>query len=112
MDWLTGMRVFVRVVEAGGFSRAADDLAMSQPTVTKHVAAIEKALDCRLAQPQHARRRGRPRPARSITSAARRRCGEFDLAMDVGRDDRAEAQRTTPGHDLARLRPTRADARR
>ncbi len=39
MDRLTVMPVFVRVVEAGDFSRAAGDLAMAQPTV-KHVAGI------------------------------------------------------------------------
>ena len=90
MDWLAGMRAFVRVVEAGGFSRAADDLAMTQPTVTKHIAAIEKALDCRLLN----------RNTRGVTVTETgalyyERCKatlrEFECAMDIGRDDRAEA---------------------
>ncbi|RXG85309.1 LysR family transcriptional regulator [Bradyrhizobium zhanjiangense] len=42
------MRIFVRVVEAGSFSRAASDLSLTQPAVTKHVAAIERALNVQL----------------------------------------------------------------
>ncbi len=91
MDWLASMRVFVRVVEAGGFSRAADDLAMSQPSVTKHVAAIEKSLNCRLLN-----RNTRGVAATEAGALYYERCKatlrEFELAMDVGRDDHAEAQ--------------------
>jgi DNA-binding transcriptional LysR family regulator len=91
MDWLTGMRVFARVVEAGGFSRAAEDLGMTQPTVTKHVAAIEKALDCRLLN-----RNTRGVAVTEDGAAYYERCKatlrEFELAMDVGRDDGAETR--------------------
>ncbi len=90
MDWLTGMRVFVRVVEAGGFSRAAADLAMAQPTVSKHVAAIEKALDCRLVN-----RNTRGVAVTETGALYYERCKatlrEFDLALETGKDDRAEA---------------------
>ena len=48
MDLLTGMHVFTRVVETGSFSRAATDLSLTQPTVTKHVAAIERTLNVQL----------------------------------------------------------------
>ena len=48
MDRLDGFRMFVRVVEAGSFSRAARDLNVTQPTVTRHVAALEKRLGARL----------------------------------------------------------------
>jgi DNA-binding transcriptional LysR family regulator len=48
MDQLTGLRVFARVVELGSFSKAADDLVMSQSTVTKHVAWLESHLGARL----------------------------------------------------------------
>ena len=48
MDRLTGMHVFTRVVETGSFSRAATDLSLTQPTVTKHVAAIERTLNVQL----------------------------------------------------------------
>lgn len=48
MDRLAGMQLFMRIVETGSFSRAAAELNLSQPTVTKHVAAIEKRLNARL----------------------------------------------------------------
>ncbi len=48
MDRVTGWQLFVRAAEAGSFSRAARDLNLTQPTVTKHVAALEKQLGARL----------------------------------------------------------------
>lgn len=48
MDRLQAMNVFVRVVETGSFSRAAREFSITQPTVTKMVAAIEARLSVRL----------------------------------------------------------------
>ena len=48
MDRLHAMNVFVRVVETGSFSKAAKEFAITQPTVTKLVAAIEQRLKVRL----------------------------------------------------------------
>lgn len=48
MDRLHAMSVFVRVVETGSFSRAAREFSVTQPTVTKLVAAIEARLKVRL----------------------------------------------------------------
>jgi DNA-binding transcriptional LysR family regulator len=48
VDRLTGLQLFVRVVETGSFSRAADDLGLTQPTVTKHVSELERRLGVRL----------------------------------------------------------------
>lgn len=48
MDRLQAMEVFVRVAETGSFSKAARDLGITQPTVTKQVAAIEAHLRLRL----------------------------------------------------------------
>lgn len=48
MDRIEGIRIFVRVVEAGSFSRAARDLGVTQPTVTRHIAALERRLGLRL----------------------------------------------------------------
>jgi DNA-binding transcriptional LysR family regulator len=48
MDTVAGMRLFIRVVETGSFSRASADLGIGQPTATKHVAALEKRLGARL----------------------------------------------------------------
>lgn len=42
------MRMFVRVVESGSFSQAARDLNVSQPTVSKQVAALEARLGIQL----------------------------------------------------------------
>ncbi|MBP2547786.1 LysR family transcriptional regulator for bpeEF and oprC [Neorhizobium galegae] len=44
MDRLDSMRAFVRVVESGSFSQAARDLNVSQPTVSKQLAALEARL--------------------------------------------------------------------
>jgi DNA-binding transcriptional LysR family regulator len=48
MDRIDGFRIFVRVVETGSFSRAARDLGVTQPTVTRHIAALERHLGVRL----------------------------------------------------------------
>ena len=48
MDRLAGLQSFVRVVEAGSFSKAAQDLGCSQPTITKQIAMIEQRLGTRL----------------------------------------------------------------
>jgi DNA-binding transcriptional LysR family regulator len=48
MDTVTGLRLFIRVVETGSFSKASADLGITQPTATKAVAAIEQRLGARL----------------------------------------------------------------
>ncbi len=48
MDSVAGIRLFIRVVETGSFSRASADLSITQPTATKHVAALEARLGVRL----------------------------------------------------------------
>lgn len=48
MDRLQTMQVFVRVVEMGSFSKAAKEFAVTQPTVTKMIAAEEERLRVRL----------------------------------------------------------------
>src|SRR5512147_1332590 len=45
---MLAMRVFVRVVEAGTFTNAANSLRMPKPTVTKLVQALENHLRTRL----------------------------------------------------------------
>ncbi|MBJ7379113.1 MAG: LysR family transcriptional regulator [Polynucleobacter sp.] len=44
MDRVQGISLFIRVVETGSFSKAAASLGITQPTATKHVAALEKHL--------------------------------------------------------------------
>lgn len=48
MDTVSGIRLFVRVVETGSFSKASVGLGITQPTATKHVAALERRLGARL----------------------------------------------------------------
>ncbi|MGC2856822.1 LysR family transcriptional regulator [Novispirillum sp. DQ9] len=48
MDRLSGMAVFVRVVEEGGFSAAARALGLSKSAVSKQVSALEERLGARL----------------------------------------------------------------
>ena len=48
MDQIQAMRIFVRVVEAGTFARAADSLNLPKATVTKHVQALEERLRVKL----------------------------------------------------------------
>jgi len=44
-DLFTWYRSFCRVVEAGSFSAVATEMATSQPTVSRHIAALESHLD-------------------------------------------------------------------
>jgi DNA-binding transcriptional LysR family regulator len=48
MDQLKAMKVFVRVVDAGGFAKAARALDMAPPVVTRMVAELESHLGARL----------------------------------------------------------------
>ena len=48
MDRLASIDLFIRVVETGSFSKAAESLGIAQPTATKAVAAIEQRLGARL----------------------------------------------------------------
>ncbi|MCX7290098.1 LysR family transcriptional regulator [Janthinobacterium sp.] len=50
MDRLEAMQVFCAVVEAGGFSKAAQRLGISTSSVTNQVAALEKHFGVRLLQ--------------------------------------------------------------
>lgn len=48
MDKMRSMEVFIRVVDAGGFSAAARTLDMSTVMVSKHIAALEQLVGARL----------------------------------------------------------------
>jgi LysR family transcriptional regulator for bpeEF and oprC len=48
MDRLSAMHVFCAVVDAGGFSRAADKLNVSTSSVTNQVLALEAHFDIKL----------------------------------------------------------------
>ncbi|HTD05711.1 LysR family transcriptional regulator [Undibacterium sp.] len=48
MDRLEALNVFCRVVEFGGFSKAADKLGVSTSSVTNHIAGLEKHFNAKL----------------------------------------------------------------
>jgi DNA-binding transcriptional LysR family regulator len=48
MDRLQALRVFVQVVEQGGFARAGEALNMSNAVVSRHVSELERHLGARL----------------------------------------------------------------
>jgi DNA-binding transcriptional LysR family regulator len=48
MDHLTDIAVFVRVVERGSFTRAADELELSRAVVSKYLSRLEARLGARL----------------------------------------------------------------
>ena len=48
MDTLTGIKVFLQVVESGSFVAAADRLEVSAAMVSKHVMSVEERLGVRL----------------------------------------------------------------
>src|SRR5690606_19800097 len=50
MDRLWGMEIFVRVVECGSFSKAAESLNLANATVTSNLRNLEKHLGVTLIQ--------------------------------------------------------------
>jgi DNA-binding transcriptional LysR family regulator len=48
MDRIQGVRLFIRVVDLGSFSKAAIDMGIGQPSATKLVAQLEAKLGSRL----------------------------------------------------------------
>ncbi|MDR3453323.1 MAG: LysR family transcriptional regulator [Rhodoferax sp.] len=48
MDRIQAVRLFIRVVDLGSFSKAAADMGMGQPSATKLVAQLEQQLGSRL----------------------------------------------------------------
>lgn len=76
-DRLSAMAAFVRVVEAGSFSRAARDLGVAQPTVSKQIAALEARYAVRLLE--RTTRRVRPTDdGRAFYLQAKNLLAEFD----------------------------------
>ena len=45
---LKQLEAFVQVSESGSFSRAAKELYLTQPTISAHIASLEKELSVRL----------------------------------------------------------------
>jgi DNA-binding transcriptional LysR family regulator len=48
MDRIQSIQLLIRVIETGSFSKASADMGLTQPTATKHIAALEARLGARL----------------------------------------------------------------
>lgn len=82
MDRIDAMRLFVRVADAGSFSRAAADLDLGQPTVSRRIQDLEARLGTTLFQ--------RTTRALSLTEAGER---FYRRAADILAEyDEAEAE--------------------
>ena len=87
MDQLESMRLFVRVVEAGSFSTVARALRITQPTVSKAIAALESRLGAQLLR-RTSRKLSLTEAGREYYQSAMRLLGELD----------AVESRVTRGH--------------
>lgn len=50
MDRISSLQLFVRIVELGSFTRAAQELGLGQPAVSKQIASLEAHLGARLVE--------------------------------------------------------------
>ena len=79
MDQLRAMRVFVRIVESGSLTAAADALDMSAPSVVRSLAALERAVGVRLLN-RTTRRSSLSDEGREYYERCRRVLSEVDAA--------------------------------
>ncbi|MGL6222300.1 MAG: LysR family transcriptional regulator, partial [Steroidobacteraceae bacterium] len=91
MDQLLAMRVFARVAERGSFGRAADELEISRPAASAHVAALEKHLGARLLN-RTTRRVGLTAEGTEFLRRTRRILEELRDAEETLRDTRSKPQ--------------------
>ncbi len=82
MDKLDSLRVFCRVVELSSFSRAADQLHMSNASITNHIAALESHFGVRLLN-RTTRRLSLTDDGRSCYERALRLLGEMTELEDA-----------------------------
>ena len=93
MDLLQCMRVFVRVVECGTFSAAAEQMSCTAATVSRSISMLEETL--------HARLLNRTTRKVVLTSAGQRyleRCREALEIIDDAAAEASEHHRTPSGH--------------
>ncbi|WP_336335215.1 LysR family transcriptional regulator [Pseudomonas putida] len=92
MDLLHCMQAFVRVAESGSFCRAAQQLKISSPTVSRQVAALEEQLCARLLQ--------RTTRSLALTEAGQRylqRCKAIFAELETAAVEAAGAQSRAVG---------------
>ncbi|MEL6244852.1 MAG: LysR family transcriptional regulator [Pseudomonadota bacterium] len=105
MDRLDAMRLFLRVADAGSFSKAANDLGIGQPTVSRRIQDLEHRLGADLFQ--------RTTRSLSLTEAGERFYTRAQAILEEFDDAEAEARgldhepvgllRITAPHSLGRL---------
>ena len=91
MDQLLAMRVFLRVAERGSFGQAADELEISRPAASSHVAALEKHLGARLLN-RTTRRVSLTAEGSEFLRRTRRILEELHDAEETVRDTRSKPQ--------------------
>ena len=94
MDRITGVQLFIRIVETGSFSKASIDLGVTQPTATKHVAAVEARLGARLLN-----RNTRGVSATEIGALYYEKCKAIQRELDEA-DNLASLRQSTVGGQL------------
>ncbi|MEO6031786.1 MAG: LysR family transcriptional regulator [Burkholderiaceae bacterium] len=94
MDRITGVQLFIRIVETGSFSKASADLGVTQPTATKHVAAVEARLGARLLN-----RNTRGVSATEIGALYYEKCKAIQRELDEA-DNLATLRQSTVGGQL------------
>lgn len=82
---LTALQAFVAVAEAGSFSRAADALFLTQPAISKRIAALEDDLRARLFD-RMARSVELTEAGRALLPHARRVLSELETSRQVVAD--------------------------
>lgn len=95
MDKLLWMQSYVRVVETGSFSAVAREMAIGQPNVSRHIAALEKHLNTRLLH--RSTRRLVP------TQEGQRYYAQARQALDVIAQAESDARGQQNPHGLLRL---------
>lgn len=85
MDFVNGLRTFLRVVEAGSFSQAAEQLSTSSAAVTRQVAALERYLEVRLLN-RTTRKLSLTSSGAAFLPKARHLLDEVDDAVNFARD--------------------------
>lgn len=105
MDRINALQVFIRVAETSSFSKAADELGITQPTATKAVSATEQRLGVRLLH----------RSTRGITltevgALYYEKCKAIERAIDEAENQATQVQRGVGG--LLRISTSVAFGRR
>jgi len=88
VDFVQSLRTFVRVVDAGSFVRAADQLGTSNAAATRQVGALEKHLDVRLLN-RTTRKLSLTSSGEAFLEKARRILADIEDAEGMARGKRA-----------------------